>query len=95
MSFEEIHQIYEILDQVYKKRQALINADCFGCVHNCPSQKDHPCLDLTRAELRELSRRAFDELQLEITDYVYAQVLSRIEEERAVGFDEVDELEGM
>jgi hypothetical protein len=91
-----MHFIYELLDQVYKKRQEIIAEDCYGCRHDCPSQKDHPCLELTRSELRELSRRALNEMDLKISDADYAQVLYHIEEEKAdpIGYDEVDRVDG-
>jgi hypothetical protein len=97
MSYETMHRTYEILDQVYKKRQEIIASDCYGCVHDSPSQRDHPCLELTRPELRDLSRRALIELQLKLDDEVHARVLDRIEEKNPdvfFAYDEVDRVDG-
>jgi hypothetical protein len=83
MSFETMNRTFEILDQVYKKRQEIIRSGCYGCIHECPSQRVHPCMELTRPELRDLSRRALIELKLKMNDEVHARVLRRIEEENA------------
>jgi hypothetical protein len=37
-------RIREILYMVHTQRFKLISANCYGCINDCPSQKDHPCL---------------------------------------------------
>jgi hypothetical protein len=45
---------------IYKTIFSLIQKDCFGCIHNCPSQKDHNCLVVSTSTKQYYNKLALD-----------------------------------
>ena len=76
--------------QVQNLSQALINSDCFGCINNCPSQRDHPCLEITHGENYNYTVTALNYLHAEneFDQDIYSQLFLRIRVPTAAERDE-------
>ena len=78
MNSEEFNFVKEIIDRI----DDLANKYCFGCIYNCPSKRDHTCIDEWCIKVRNYFYLALDDFNntfdetIEYSNELYDRICS-------------------